>query len=646
MLFQKMRSVLFLSLIGFSLSACDTFKSGTSGATFSDPNVDKTSPAVGHSYPDAESTEVEVDSVVRITFTELMDIRTLVGGTFEGEEIPAGIQLYSGAGGLDDFSVNDKRAQQIEYSVVPGVGKDLITGDFIDIDATRIILRHQSGRFALNTEYTVLVSEDVTDLADDPTTKDESEANNLVKQSKVSFRTEEGEWKETGFISFVKQGENVGDDPVIVEASQFEPSLVSNTVGDVLAVWLQGNSAGSNDSIGVWASRYLPNEEKWWMSDVTASGNTNVQRIDNIDLTTNALGAKITLNNTGKAAAAWYQAPESSDIRSIWLSLFDGSEWKAAEMISDNQLAGDASSPEIGIDEDGNVIAVWLELDGSVQRIKANYYDASAKSWLLNPLTLNAGLAGDAKQPSLSVTSEGFAMVVWAQGAQVEVSGEVLETFQIYGIRYIKDINPGWGTPKKIDSLTSGGGSKPMIAIDNNNDTLAIWQHYDGQRENIWLNRFSGGVWGNAIQMETDNRTAAVDPFVVFGPENQAFATWVQTGDSEDRLNVKSFTLEGGWDVEADQIRVASEIHKPSISFDREGNAIAVWVEGFPLGRISANRYSKISSNWGGAFSFEDISNKGGAVTLAPLLEDGRVLSVWSHFNGESFSLVSALFSD
>jgi len=639
MLFQKMRSVLFLSLIGFSLSACDTFKSGTSGATFSDPNVDKTSPAVGHSYPDAESTEVEVDSVVRITFTELMDIRTLVGGISDGEEIPAGIQLYSGGSGNQEvFSVNDKRAQQIEYSVVPGVGEDLVTGNPIDIDATRIILRHQSGRFSLNTEYTVLVSEDVTDLADDPTTKDENEANNLEEVSKIGFKTEDGEWKEASFISFLKQGENVGDDPVIVEASQFEPSLASNAVGDVLAVWLQGNSAGSNDSIGVWASRYLPNEEKWWMSDVTASGNTNVQRIDNIDLTTNAFGAKITLNNTGKAAAVWYQAPESSDIGSIWLSLFDGSEWKAAEMISDNQLGGDASSPEIGIDENGNVIAVWLELDGSDQRIKANYYDASANSWLLNPLTLNAGLAGDAKQPSLSVTSEGFAMVVWGQ----EVSG----VFQIYGSRYLKDINPGWEDPQKIDSLTLGSASKPIVAIDTNNDAFVIWQHYDGQRENIWLNRFSGGVWGNAIQMETDNRSAAIDPFVVFGPENQAFAAWVQTGSSEDKLNVKSFTIESGWDVDADQIRVASEINKPSIRFDREGNAIAVWVEGFPLGNISANRYSKISSNWGGTFSLEDISNKGGAVTLASLLEDGRVLSIWSHFNGENFSLVSALFSD
>ncbi len=641
MLFQKMRSVLFLSLIGFSLSACDTFKSGTSEAAFSDPNVDTTSPIVGHTYPVAESIGVEVDSVIRITFTELMDVRTLGGGTHEGKVFPVGVQLYSGVGGSqDDFSVKDKRAQEIEYSVIPGVGEDLVTGDPIDIEVSRIILRPQSGRFALNSEYTVLVSEDVTDLADDPETEDENEANSLDNVSKVGFITEEGEWKEAASIPFVKQGESVEDDPVTVEASQFEPSLASNAIGDVLVVWLQGNSAGSNESVGVWASRYLPNEEKWWMSDASASGNTNVQRIDNTELTTNALGAKITLNNKGKAAAVWYQAPESSDVESIWLSMFDGSVWKVAEMISDNQVGGGASSPEIGIDENGNIFAVWLEFDGGVQRIKANYYDASASLWLPNALTLNAGLSGDAKQPSLSVTKDGLAMVVWAQ--------EISDDFHIYGSRYLNNISPGWGAPKKIDSITLGSGSasKPKIAIDNNNDAFAIWQHYDGQRENIWFNRFSGGVWGNASQMETDNRSAAVEPYIVIGSENQAFATWVQTGGSEDSLNVKSFTLENGWDMVADQIRIASEIHKPSISFDREGNAIAVWVEGFPLGHISANRYSKLSSNWGGAYSLEDTNNKGGAVTLAPLLEDGRVLSVWSHFNGENFSLVSALFSD
>ena len=633
MQFQKMRALLFLSFIGLGLSACDAFKSGSGSDGLSDGSLDVVAPEVDDKIPEAESKDVEVDSIVRFIFTERMDIKSLDGTiSIHGEEAFSGVKLFVGEKDeQNNFLAKNERPLTMEYSEQLGVGLDPVTNNKIDVDVTVFNLRHESGRFALNTQYTVVVPEDAQDKADDPDTSDINEANQLGTTSELSFTTEDGEWQAADFIPFVKQD---GAGSISVEADQFVPKLASNAKGDVFAIWRQRNTNNTNDVTGIWVSRYLADEESWHLSNLSEDGVVNLQRIDKTELTTSAFEPQITINEQGKAIAIWSQVPDSSTTLSIWHSVFDGSEWGEAEIITGNQSGGDAKSPQVGIDSSGNIIAAWLEHDGTNQRVLTNIYNSANDTWLSSPLTLNSNMAGDALEVSLSVTSEGHAVLVWSQ----EVSG----VFQAYASRYINN-NFQWGGAERIDSLTNNSGefgkiSKPVIAIDANNDVFTVWQQHDGARNNIWINRFAGGVWAGAEEFD-ENNTSASDPFVVFGPDNQAFATWLVEG----KVKARSFSLDAGWGV-FDEISSGRPASNPQISFDREGNAMAIWVDS--SGDVYTNRFSKIATNWAGPKNVENISNKGQSAVLVPLLEDGRILSVWSHFNGEHFSLASALFSD
>jgi len=684
MLLLKVRALFFLLFIGLGLTACDSFSTDSEVELLEDADKDIVPPKIVSSSPENDSTDVEVDSAVRFTFSELMntdileypfstdrvenintETETETETESDTESFSAGVILYSGeASGNDEFQLADERPRNIEYSVELGVGIDPITNNKIDIDVTALALKHKTGRFALNTIYTVAISKHVIDLADDLTTKTVIEGNSLGKNIELSFKTEEGEWKDNVGLAFTKEGESKGDSELI-EGDQFEPKLASNADGDVLAVWRQNNSNGTNDTIGIWASRYSPFDNTWKLSGENANDGVkgvSAERIDDSSQETNAFSPKIAINKNGKAVATWYQSSDGSAQKSVWVNVFDQTtpstvdgenesvsfQWKGARNISNNESGSEVSTPEIGIDGEGNILSVWLEIEDGVKLVKARYYneedqellyDDSDEILLDKSITLNDSLDGDVRHPTSIFSSDGVAMVAWAQ----KESG----VFHLYTSRFMEG---SWSKPEKL-SLTNaindqpGGASNPKIAIDNNNDAFVIWQQHDGLRDNIWLSRFSGGVWGDALQMEDDNLGDATDPFIAFGSDNQAFAVWAQVkktgGAIRNNVVVKHYSLDTGWGPVV-KLSEGNEISTPSILLDFEGNAIAAWIND---GNIFKSRYSEPTSSWSSApFNSNVISSQ--SIDLAPLLKDGRFINIWSEFEDGSFKLASSLFSD
>mgnify|MGYP000100184238 CR=1 FL=1 len=274
MLLQKMRALLFLIFIGFGIVGCDSFVTDSEEVILEDANKDIVPPTVESFFPENESTDIEVDSVIRLTFSELMNIDVLENKsdlTSEDRELSAGIVLYSGKpfGGIE-LRREDERPRTVEYLETLGVGVDPVTNNNIDIDVTTLILRHETGRFALNAEYTVFVSEDVIDLADDLKTKFVVEGNKLGKNIELIFETEEGEWKENSVLA-LSQETAIKGQPALLEGDQLEPILSSNSAGVVYAVWKQRGEGGVNDSSGVWVSRYRADHQDWGLNAEAAN---------------------------------------------------------------------------------------------------------------------------------------------------------------------------------------------------------------------------------------------------------------------------------------------------------------------------------------------------------------------------------------
>jgi hypothetical protein len=115
--------------------------------------------------------------------------------------------------------------------------------------------------------------------------------------------------------------------------------------------------------------------------------------------TSNVDSPQIAMNDDGKAMAVWIQY--DGNRTNVWANYFNGTSWGTAELIDfddDDDDAGDADSPQIAMDDDGNAIAVWTQYDGVRFSIYANRFDGS--SWS-TAAVIETG-SGDTDSPQIA----------------------------------------------------------------------------------------------------------------------------------------------------------------------------------------------------------------------------------------------------
>jgi len=136
------------------------------------------------------------------------------------------------------------------------------------------------------------------------------------------------------------------------------PSLAMDDSGNAFAVWTQAVSGRNN----VYANR-LPGSGSW---GTPVELDTNVN--DNSD------DPRIAVDAQGTAIAVWdqYQAVGHTGVYSS--RLVAGGAWSPAESM-ESQVASDAGRPDVGVDANGNAVAVWVQSDGSTYEVMSNTFD-------------------------------------------------------------------------------------------------------------------------------------------------------------------------------------------------------------------------------------------------------------------------------
>ena len=647
-------SSILLPLISFflmlTLSACNDDKSFAAP----DPIKDTTPPTILSSIPnEVIANGFEVDFDVEIIFSERMNLDSL---TTEG-----GVKLFSGK--KEDSTSGDVNFVEqeflpnesvISFSEVPVPSEDLITGKEIVIPATKLTLRHASGRFALDTAYTVTVESPARDLVEDDPKTAEDDRNYIVGSNPIDFITQKGNWKTIRSIPSIRieAAQDESEAAVEVSDNRISPRLISNHKGDAFALWLQeGNIAGVNQ---LWISRYLVNEKKWSLIDPTKqvcvndniSKCANAERVDTKDVTS-VIDYQATVNDNGQIAVVWSQAAQAGGFVAIYARRFDGSSWSEVQEISSSGLsnqAGDADSPKVAMDKSGNVLAIWRENTGIKTRIKTNIFQVANGAWTEAPAFIDDGTGSATQTPELAINENGRAVAVWSQSQDGRL--------HIFSNRIRLSQSSDWQSPVRIDEITPssieysiGDSSKPKVAIDNNGDALAVWLKFDGQRNNVWYNRFTGNWGTEALSLEGDRRGDAEAPVVTISRDNKGLVVWKQrTNTSTTELKARIFAAATGWQNEK-TLTSDTQIHKHIARFDSEGNAHLIWQGGQVKGQLFFSYYSELTDTWTEADDFTLESNANN-VSITALFEDGRFLSAWETIDGLSKQLNFNTFSD
>lgn len=417
-----------------------------------------------------------------------------------------------------------------------------------------------------------------------------------------SFTTADGSWGSETLLETDDAGQ------------AYAPDVAANAAGHVAAAWVQ--SDGTNYLMTV--NRYVPGAG--WQGAETIQ----------TDLTRNSDKARVVIDADGNITAVWIQ--ENAGTYSLWSHRYEtGSGWGSAELLETDDT-GDANEPEIAIDGNGNVIAVWHQYDSVRHNVWTNRFEAG--TWGVAALLESDN--NTAVYPHVAMTDSGDAMAIWVQsdGARSNAAGRYYDA--------------GTDTWQAVTSLENGSGDvqSPRVAIDTDGNALAVWYQSDGSVLDVMSNRYvPGSGWGTAAAISTLNQNGYY-PQIAMTPDGDALAVWFQYDGTRYNVWANRYASGTGWGsaklLETEET-VGSDT--ASVVVDGNGNGVAVWVENDGSGTLNlmANRYVA-GTGWSAAEVIESSTealNSGAALAVDG---GGRITAVWTQSNGAEDSLYANRF--
>jgi hypothetical protein len=346
-----------------------------------------------------------------------------------------------------------------------------------------------------------------------------------------------------------------------------KPWVAVDGSGNAIAVWRQSDGTLYN----VWANRYDAATGLWGTAEL----------IETDDAGDAGYEPRVAVDDSGNAIAVWSQADGGT--YNIWANCYNAATglWGEAELIEDG--AGPTSEARVGIDDSGNAIAVWSQADGGTYNIWANRYDAATGLWGEAELIETGDAAGS---PEVAVDGNGNAIAVWGQS-------DGIASYNVWAKRY--DAATGlWGEVELIETDGAGHAPYPQVAVDGGGNAIAVWQQFDGARDNIWANRYDAASgWGEAELIATSDAGNAQYPRVAVDGGGNAIAVWRQSDGTLYNVWANRYDAASGWgEAELIETDDAGNAQYPQVAVDGGGNAIAVWQQSDGTRtNIWANRY-------------------------------------------------------
>jgi len=145
-------------------------------------------------------------------------------------------------------------------------------------------------------------------------------------------------------------------------------------------------------------------------------------------------------------------------------TLSQGNGWGTEDIIGLDSEGVD--SLEVGVDGNGNAIAVWFYDNLSDRGIYYNRYNALDNRWGAPAELIAGGVTGE--YLSLSVNNTGNAILVWNPTRE-----SVSDPHQLNALHFDSILN-SWGAVRELDTDIFGY-FPPSVRIDNDGNAIALW---------------------------------------------------------------------------------------------------------------------------------------------------------------------------
>jgi len=279
----------------------------------------------------------------------------------------------------------------------------------------------------------------------------------------------------------------------------------------------------------------------------------------------------------------------------VYANYYDGTNWGVAGII-DTGADQEVVNQKIAVNENKNGVCVFIQNNGTRDRVYARIWDGNAKAWVAdcNAIDLNTADIGDAQGfLGISFASNNDAIAVFDQ-EQLGVPG-VGDTFRVFANR----LHGGaWQGAVTIDGDPTAS-AKPAVAITNDGGSaLAVFIKHDESvdHDRIFANRWNGTSWGTPIAIDDPNENFSNNPDIAMDNQGNAFCIFTQwTNEFAFRTYVNGWNGNnwGATTRAIDSDTPGAAFSPPHVAFDGNGNAVAVFNEfpDFITPRVYANVY-------------------------------------------------------
>jgi hypothetical protein len=298
----------------------------------------------------------------------------------------------------------------------------------------------------------------------------------------------------------------------------------------------------------------------------------------------------------------------------------DEIKWGTPAMLS---LTGyfDSSDPQIGIDVQGNGVAIWVEN----RCISGRNYINGIWSSITNINNANA------TDPRLIVDTNGNAVAIWIENGVVRTSAQ--------------PFNDKWSSSV---ALSTSGSSAPEMNVDAVGNVVAVWINNGVIQSSTKLLNQS---W-QAVP-DTLSSAGAYYPQVAMGANGTVVATWYQEVDGVDTIYAATKTISETWDPPIAISTPSINSIYPEVAVDASGNALIIWFR-YDIDSKGVS-YSNVVLQWAslpsGAIWTKPIDLSNGGISDPYNLNayigfdfQGNAIATWNQsFDGSCFCVQAAI---
>ncbi len=313
------------------------------------------------------------------------------------------------------------------------------------------------------------------------------------------------------------------------------------------------------------------------------------------------------------ATIVWEDRHDDESFPSLYANRYmEGSGWGPAEAVEYSDMKPD--NPQIVFSETGEGFISWCA-NGRINYTRTDSYSPES-GW--DSAELICTNSGGATEHQIAMDCNGNAIAVW----------------RVFNQIWINHFSPdtGWGTPDTIYDTLSFLYS-PQIAFDKNGSAIVVWIHNDyiTNTIDILCKRYTPGSGWSAAEIIENCGTSNAGPLrVAFDNNSNALVVWAKLNGYTIDIYASRYSVNNGWSS-AEQVSNCEDFNggsNPQVSFDTEGNAIAIWEQSYAdKTAIWANYYTRVSG-WGCPEIIETLDGK----SINPRVvfdSEGNATAIW-----------------